>query len=80
MFVLRIVGGRFGDINEDNCDWIEVDLLRFEINVIRKGCCLVVNDAWIDSGGVMGGRLKFLDGKVGVGGVFERVVRFCVWR
>ena len=80
MLALRTAGGRFGDTNEDNCDWIEVDLLRFEINAIRKGCCPAANDAWIDPGGVMGGRSKFSDGKVGVGGVLERAARFCAWR
>lgn len=65
----------FGDTNEGNCDCIEVDL-RLDINAIRKGCCPATNAACKDPGGVIGGRSKFSDGNVGVGGVLDRAARF----
>lgn len=82
MLILFIGGGRFGCINEGNCGWIVVDLLRVESKVILSGCCFIgkVECVCSDLGGVIGGKLKFLDGKVGVGGVLERVERFCIWR
>ena len=80
MLTVLIGGGRFGGTNEGNCDWTAEGLLRFDIKAILRGCCPAGNDECIDPGGVIGGKSKFSDGKVGVGGVLERAARFCTWR
>lgn len=82
MLILFIEGGRFVCIKEGIGGWIVVGLFRFVKRVIFRGCWLIVKVEWlcIDLGGVIGGKLKFFDGKVGVGGVLERSIIFCVWR
>ena len=79
MLTLFIGGGRFGCTNEGNCAWTVADLLRVESNAILSGCCPTgkVECVCSDPGGVIGGKSKFSDGKVGVGGVLERAERLC---
>jgi len=77
MLTFPIVGGRFGVTNEGSCDWTVAGLLRFDIKAILRGCCPTGKAECIDPGGVIGGKSKFSDGKVGVGGVLERAARLC---
>ena len=79
MLTLFIEGGRFGCTNEGNCGWTVAGLLRVESKAILSGCCPTgkVECVCSDPGGVIGGKSKFSEGKVGVGGVLERAERFC---